>query len=268
VADQTQELKERSKLIWSLGDYNELAQRTLPASEALVEAMGIGEGQEVVDVAAGNGNFAILAAKRGARVVAADITPEMIELGRSRSDAEAVEIEWVEADAEDLPFEDGRFDCAGSVFGSMLTPQPEVAAAELFRVVKSSGTVGMSNWTPDSFIGRQMAISSRYVPNPEGVPPASQWGIEDVVRERFGDRAESIEFERATVSWEFDSLEGTREWFEENAGPAVAAKKFMPPDVHERFIGEIQELIGEMNKADDGSVAIESEFLVVVARKR
>jgi hypothetical protein len=113
-----------------------------------------------------------------------------------------------------------------------------------------------------------MAISSRYIPNPEGVAPASQWGLEDVVKERFGDRAESIEFKRSTVSWQFDSLEGTQEWFEQNAGPAVAAKKFMPPDVYERFIGEIQELIGEMNQADDGSVAIESEFLVVVARKR
>jgi ubiquinone/menaquinone biosynthesis C-methylase UbiE len=268
VADQTQELKDRSKLIWSLGDYRELAQRTLPASEALVEAMGIAEGQDVVDVAAGNGNFAVLAAKRSARVVAADITPEMIGLGRARSEAEGVEIEWVEADAEDLPFEDGRFDCAGTVFGSMLTPRPEVAAAELFRVVKPGGVVGMSNWTPDSFIGRQMAISSSYVPNPEGVPPASQWGVEDVVRQRFGDMAESIEFERGTASLQFESLEAMQEWFEQNAGPAVAAKRFMEPEVHEQFMGDLRELIGEMNQADDGSVLIESEFLVVVARKR
>jgi ubiquinone/menaquinone biosynthesis C-methylase UbiE len=268
VADQTQELKDRAKVIWSLGDYRELAQRTLPASEALVEAMGVGEGQEVVDVAAGNGNFAVLAAKRGAKVVASDLTPEMLELGRARSEAEGVEIEWVEGDAEDLPFEDERFDAAGTVFGSMLTPRAEVAAAELFRVVKPGGVVGMSNWTPDSLIGRQMAISSKYVPNPEGVPPASQWGIEDVVRERFGDQAESIEFDRRSVSWQFDSPEAMQEWFQENAGPAVAAKRFLPPEQYEGFIGDVRELVSEMNQADDGSVLIESDFLVVVARKR
>jgi ubiquinone/menaquinone biosynthesis C-methylase UbiE len=268
VADEIANLKDRAKVIWSLGDYRELAEKTRPASEALVEACGLAEGQDVVDVAAGNGNFAILAAKRRARVVAVDLTPEMIELGRARSEAEGVEIEWVEGDAEDLPLEDERFDCAGSVFGSMLTPQPEVAAAELFRVVKPGGVVGMANWIPESFLGRQMAISSRYVPNPENVPPASQWGVEDVVRERFGDRAESIDFERRAASWRFDSRDEMGRWFEQNAGPAVAARRFLPPEHYERMNAEIMQLVDELNQADGGSVLIEPEYLVVVARKR
>jgi ubiquinone/menaquinone biosynthesis C-methylase UbiE len=262
------DIKDRARIVWSLGDYRELAQKTEPAAEALVEACGVSEGQEVLDVAAGNGNFAVHAARRGARVVATDLTPQMLELGRDRSEAEGLEIEWVLADAEDLPSDDGRFDCAGSVFGAMLAPRPEVAAAELFRVVKPGGVVGMANWTSESYIGRQMAISSRYVPNPEGVPPASQWGVEGLVRERFGDMAASVEAERRTVEWRFGSAEEMKDWFEQNAGPAVAARQFLPPEQYERLTADLTELVGELNRADDGSVLLESEYLLVVARKR
>src|SRR4051812_20311140 len=148
----------------------------LPASQALVDACAISAGQEVLDVAAGNGNLALLAAREGAAVVASDLTPAMVELGKARTAEEGYEVEWLVADVEELPFEDGRFDCCASVFGAMFAPRPDVAAAEMFRVVRPGNTVGLAAWTPDGFQGRVFAIGSRYVPGAPGVPDATQWG--------------------------------------------------------------------------------------------
>ena len=148
-----QPIKDIQKVMRSLGDYRELARQFEPTAVALVEACGVGPGIEVLDVAAGTGNLAVAAARRGARVVASDLTPRMVELGRERSAAEGLDIEWREADAEDLPFDDGRFDVAASSFGAQFAPRPQVAAAELFRVVSSGGTVGMANWTPRAISG-------------------------------------------------------------------------------------------------------------------
>ena len=140
-------LKERAREVWGLGDYHQVAQLTLPAARALVDACAISAGQEVLDVAAGDGNLALLAAEEGASVVASDISPGQVERGRARTAAEGVDVEWVEADVEELPFEDGRFDCCASVFGAMFAPRPEVAAAEMFRVVRPGGTVGLARST-------------------------------------------------------------------------------------------------------------------------
>jgi SAM-dependent methyltransferase len=163
-----QPVKDIQKRMWSLGDYRELARQFEPTAAALVEACGVGPGMEVLDVAAGTGNLAVAAARRGARVVASDLTPRMVELGQQRSAAEGLDIEWREADAEDLPFEDGRFDVAASTFGAMFAPRPQVAATELFRVVRSGGTVGMANWTPQGYLGRQIDLASGYAPPPPG----------------------------------------------------------------------------------------------------
>ena len=171
-----QPVKDIQKVMWSLGDYRELARQFEPTAVALVEACGIGPGMEVLEVAAGTGNLAVAAARRGARVVATDLTPRMVELGRERSAGEGLDIEWREADAEELPFEDGRFEVAASTFGAMFAPRPQVAAAELFRVVRSGGTVGMANMTPQGYLGRLIATAFSYGPPPPG-PWPSTWSI-------------------------------------------------------------------------------------------
>src|SRR4051812_9851204 len=187
-------MKQRSAEAWGLGDYARIAELILPVSRALVDACAISAGQEVLDVAAGNGNLAVLAAEEGARVVASDFAPAQVELGRARTAAEGLDVEWVIADAEELPFGDARFDCAASVFGAMFAPRPERVAEELFRVVKAGGTVGMANWGPYGAQGEMFECMSKYGPQlPEGVPNTREWGVEEVVQERLGQDATSLQ---------------------------------------------------------------------------
>src|SRR5438270_1614732 len=151
-------LKERTKLVWALGDYTEIARLTGQAAQPLVDACAVSAGQEALDLAAGSGNVALAAAAEGARVIASDITPAMLELGRRRSSEAGFEIEWVEADAEELPFADASFDCVLSAFGAMLAPRPDVMAREAFRVLRPGGTFGMTAWTPEGMIPAQSAL--------------------------------------------------------------------------------------------------------------
>src|ERR671918_3240647 len=152
-------IKQRQAFIWGQGDYTMLSRQLAPAAEALADACAVSAGQEVLDVGAGDGNFAVACAREGASVVASDISPGMVARGRARSEAEGYGIEWVEADTEALPFEDARFDCAGSVFGAFLAPRPEVASRELLRVVRPGGTMGMTAWTPEGVMAEMFAIT-------------------------------------------------------------------------------------------------------------
>lgn len=263
-----QPVKDIQKLMWSLGDYRELARQFEPAAAALVEACGVGPGMEVLEVAAGTGNVAVAAARRGARVVASDLTPRMVELGRERSAAEGLDIEWVEADAEDLPFDDGRFDVAASTFGAMFAPRPQVAAAELFRVVSSGGVVGLANWTPQGFLGRQIDIASGYAPAPPGAIPAPlAWGEPEVVRERLADLAASVELQPRMAPIRFDSKQAAREFQERYNGPLIALRNMLPPERYGALRTELDKLADQFNRATDGTVAIDAEYLLVVARK-
>jgi SAM-dependent methyltransferase len=238
------------------------------AAEDLVDACAVSAGQEVLDVGAGDGNFAVLAAFEGARVVASDITPAMVELGRARSEAQGLGVEWVEADVEELPFADASFDCVGSVFGAVFAPRPELVASEPFRVVRPGGTVGLTAWPPESHTGRFSMLSAKYLPMPEGVPPSTDWGREEIVRSRFEGLAASLEFRRGAVEWRFASREGMLDFLEQNAPPVVAARKGMPPDVYERVRADVIDMTDGFNKAQDGSVEIDAEYLLILARKR
>lgn len=259
-------LKEGTKALWSLGDYSHIERTTLPASQTLLDACAVSAGQEVLDVAAGTGNFALLAAAEGASVVASDLTPVLIERGKQRTAEEGCEIEWVEADVEDLPFEDERFDCTASVFGAMFGPRPEVVAGELFRVTRPGNTVGMANWAPDGFMGRMFALYGEYIPRPEGVPNPTDWGNADVVRRRFDGLAGSIEAERRTAPFEFESVEAVIAHME-NAGPQVAAKHVLA-ERYDEAMDRFRELVDEFNQAEGGGVRIDAEYLLVVARRR
>lgn len=260
-------IRERTKALWSLGDYSPIERLTLPASQTLIDACAVSAGQEVLDVGAGTGNFALLAAAEGASVVASDLTPKLMERGKERMAAEGAEIEWVEADAEELPFEDERFDCTASVFAAMFAPRPERVARELFRVTRPGNTVGMANWVPDGFSGRMFGLFNEFVPRPEGVPAPVEWGSDEVVGERFDGLAGTLHMERQTAPFEFESVDAMMVAMEKN-GPQVATKQALGPELYDEAMRQFRELINEFNEADDGSVRIPSEYLLVVARKR
>src|SRR3954467_9337937 len=261
-------MKERSAEAWGLGDYARIAQLILPVSRALVDACAISAGQEVLDVAAGNGNLTVVAGEEGASVVASDFAPAQVELGRARTAAEGLDVEWVVADAEELPFDDGRFDCGASVFGAMFAPRPERVARELFRVVKAGGTVGMANWGRYGSQGELFEMMSRYGPQlPEGVPNPRDWGLAEVVEERLGPYASPRQLERTSTHWEFDSFEQAMQTFG-SAGPSHAARAAMSEEQLQSMGAEARELFERHNRAADGRVVLEPEYLQVVARKR
>jgi SAM-dependent methyltransferase len=259
-------IKERQRQIWGYGDYSGLSRMLEPAAVALCDACAVSAGQEVLDVAAGDGNFALACAREGASVVASDISPGMVERGRRRSAAEGYEIEWVEADVEELPFDDGRFDCVGSVFGAMIAPRPQVAARELFRVVRRGGTVGMTAWQPGSFMSELLAIGRRYAPPQPGMPVSDEWAVEETVRERFEGLAARIDVQRRSLVWEGESPEALVTEMAASTPPMAAAKEALPPERYDALVGEQVELVRRWG--GDGQLRIETDYLVTVARKR
>jgi ubiquinone/menaquinone biosynthesis C-methylase UbiE len=258
-------IKERNRAIWGLGDYSALSEALRPAAEALADACAVSAGQEVLDVAAGDGNFAVACAREGARVVASDLSPGMVERGRARTEAEGYDIEWVEADAEDLPFEDGRFDCVGSVFGAMIAPRPRVVAEELFRVVRPGGTVGMTAWTKEGFSADLFALGRSYAP-PSDQPLSDEWSVEENVRERFDGLAARFEVERRTLPWTGESPEAIVGAMAGSSPDAVALRKTLSAERFEDYQARLIELFRK--RGGDGPVAIDVEYAVIVARKR
>jgi ubiquinone/menaquinone biosynthesis C-methylase UbiE len=261
-------LKEGAKWMWSLGDYREVAERLYPCAAELAVAADIGVGMMVLDVAAGNGNFAIAAARRGATVTATDLTPRMVALGRARSEADSLAIAWQEADAEALPFATGCFDAAASVFGAMFAPQPERVAAELFRVVRPGGIVAMANYASEGFLGRFAALITTYAPPaPAPLPSPFAWGDADEVCQRFTEFASAITVERRTLTFTFDTPEQGLAFWERTNGPLIALHQLVPPDTYRTIAARTADLLAELNRAEDGRVILDSAYLQVVARK-
>jgi SAM-dependent methyltransferase len=258
------ELKQRSREAWDASNYDPLAERLVPAARELVDACAVSAGQEVLDVAAGNGNAAALAAAEGASVVASDFSPGQVERGRARTEREGLAVDWVVADVEELPFDDASFDCVLSVFGAMFGPRPERVAAELFRVVRPGGTVGMANWPRRGFQHDFFQTVERYSPRPGGAPDPRQWGEEEVVHERLGGLAGTIAIESRALRWEFGSFAEMAQFFQSTAPGAAAV-----PDEHrEALVSDLAAVVEHWNSATDGSVAIDAEYALVVARKR
>jgi SAM-dependent methyltransferase len=261
------QLKERSKAVWALGDYPAVARRFEGVAEATVAACGIGPGDRVLDVAAGNGNVAIAAARLGAEVTALDFTPSLVAAGRERTAALGLQVRWDEADAEDLPYAADAFDAVTSVFGLMFAPRPELAAAEAFRVVRPGGVVGVTAWTPDGFTGQVTALLGEYLPAPLGAARPIDWGIEATVRGRLAPHADDIRLTRGTVTWEFDSLQDTIDWQEASFGALIAARRALGdryPELRDRLAG----LIADWNRGTGGAVRLPAAYLLAVAWRR
>lgn len=261
-------LKQGTRAMWARGNYPEIAKFTDQAAAVLVDACAIGAGQEVLDVAAGTGNVAIRAAEEGAAVVASDLTPELIEIGRARSEAEGCDIEWVEADCEDLPFEEGRFECVTSAFGAMFAPRPDVVAQELFRVIRRGNTVGMASWAQHGVLAEMFKVMAEYHARPDGLPDPLDWGVEDIVRERFDGLAGTISCEEHVAWHEFPDAAAMVDWHVTNGGGHQAFVEAVGPDVAAEVRARHISLIEAGNEATDGSVRIGAPYLVTVARKR
>jgi ubiquinone/menaquinone biosynthesis C-methylase UbiE len=267
-------LKARHRNMWASGDYPAVASDLIsPFGPRLVELCGISAGQRVLDVAAGSGNIAIPAAETGASVVASDLTPELFEAGRRAAAARGVEVEWVEADAEALPFADGEFDVVVSAVGAMFAPHHQAVADELIRVTTSGGAIGMANWTPESFIGHMFKTMAPYAPPP---PPGAQspvlWGSEEHVRELFGDRVSSLDMTRESFPiHHFQEPLDYREYFKENYGPTIATYGNVAgdPERMSALERDFADFVTKWNRgAPEGPAVFDYDHLLVLARKR
>jgi ubiquinone/menaquinone biosynthesis C-methylase UbiE len=260
--------KDAIRWMWSLGDYGAIAKHLEPHAIELAQRSRLQAGSDVLDVAAGNGNFAVAAARLGATVVATDLTPSMVDLGRSRSDALGLEIEWREADAEQLPFPDDRFDVVGSVFGAMFAPDPKRVASELFRVTKRGGLVAMANYGPKGFLGRFTAMLAERGPAPPpGMPSPFDWGVTDEVHRRFKGLTSAIEIYPQALTFEFESLDAGWDFWE-RANPPMRAMLSMLDAPHAEALREdVRKLMAELNQVSGGGLTLESDYLQVLARK-
>jgi SAM-dependent methyltransferase len=266
------DLKARHRAMWASGDYPSMVETfLLPLGPRLVEACGIEAGMSVLDVAAGTGNASIPAAKRGARVTASDLTPELLEVGRRQAEANGLELEWVTADAESLPFEDGAFDVVMSSIGAMFAPRHQDVADELVRVCRPGGTIGMLNWTPEGMIGALFRTMGPFAPPPPpGAQPPPLWGGEDHMRELFGDRVDWRAFERENLDiTAFEHPHDYGEHFKDRYGPTIVARANAAKDGREGELdAALDEFCDEWNRGSADDARFEQEYLVAVGTRR
>jgi SAM-dependent methyltransferase len=272
--DADRALKAKHRAMWALGDYPALAAEVVAGlGPALVDAVGVAPGERVLDVAAGSGNAAVPAALAGATVVASDLTPALLDAGRRSAEARGVSIDWQEADAEALPYEDAAFDVAMSCVGIMFAPHHATAAAELVRVVRPGGRIGLLSWTPTGFIGRMFATMKPYAPPPPpGAQPPPLWGDEQHVRELLGDAVTDVRVEkRRLVVDAFATPEAFRDYFVSHYGPTIAVYRHIGDDP-ERVAALDADLVALAQGADEGEAGgptvLGWEYLLVTARVR
>jgi ubiquinone/menaquinone biosynthesis C-methylase UbiE len=253
---------------WAMGDYAAVARHFLGLARHVVDAAGVRDGERVADLAAGTGNVACEAARRGAVVEASDLTPELVEQGRGRCAVEGLDVSWAVADVQALPYENGCFDRVLSALGTMFGPDPAATAAEAFRVLRPGGTFAMASWTPDGYLGRLGDVLDELSPPAPGEPPRPVlWGDEATARERLAPHAAEIAFARGAVRSEFPSVDEARAFQERSYPNLAAARASMPPDRYAQLMDTMMAFAAEHNLADDGRLVNDVEYLIVVATK-
>ncbi len=262
------EQRERARATWAAGDFDAIAERIWSVGDDLVERVGVSAGQRAIDVACGTGNAAIPAAVAGAEVTGLDITPELFEDGRRRAREAGVEIEWVEGDAEDLPFDEASFDLALSTFGCMFAPDHEAAAAELARVLKPGGRMGVAAWNPQGAIGQFFATIAKHAPPPpEGFQPPPLWGVRDHVSEIFAGTGLELEFEDAAAHWRFESVAEMVDEYATKFGPIVLLRSTLDDDGRRALESDLTATFEELTYSEGDGIAFDGDYLVTLGRK-
>ncbi len=259
-------VKSRQHAAWASGDYAVVGTTLQIVGETLCEAVDLHAGERVLDVAAGNGNATLAAARRFAEVVSTDYVGTLLERGRERAKADRLPVTFLEADAENLPFETGTFDVVLSTFGVMFAPDHGKAASELVRVCRRGGRIGLANWTPESFIGRLFKLVGQYVPSAPGVKSPVLWGTRDYLKGLVGTEA-SVAAENRTFAFRYRSPEHWIEIFRNYYGPVHKVFAAIEPNARISLESDLMALIAEFNVADDKTMVVPSEYLEVVIVK-
>jgi ubiquinone/menaquinone biosynthesis C-methylase UbiE len=261
-------LKTRQQTAWASGDYAVIGTTLQIVGEQLAEACDLRFDERVLDVAAGNGNATLAAARRGAKVTSTDYVAGLLDRGAERARAEHLEVSFQVADAEALPFEDASFDAVLSTFGVMFSPDHAKAAAELARVCRPGGRIGLANWTPEGFIGQVFKVLGRHLPPPAGVQPPSLWGVKSHLHSLFGERAVAVAVVPRFFNFRYRSaahfIEVFRTWY----GPIHKAFAALPADAGAALERDLTDLLNHANRAGPGSLVVPSEYLEVVVTRR
>jgi ubiquinone/menaquinone biosynthesis C-methylase UbiE len=263
------EQRAAARATWAAGDFDAIAERIWAVGDDLVARVGVERGARVLDVACGTGNAAIPAAIAGGEVTGLDITPELFEDARRRAGEAGVEIEWVEGDAEDLPFDDESFDVVLSTFGCMFAPDHERAAAEIARVLAPGGRLGIAAWRPEGAIGQFfLTIAKHAPPPPEGFQPPPMWGLRDHVTEIFEGTGVELSFEDAAAHWHFASIEEMTEEYETKFGPLVMLRTALEPEGRwEAVRDDLDETFNRISYEEDGGISYDGEYLITQGTK-
>jgi SAM-dependent methyltransferase len=261
-------LKTRQQIAWGSGDYAVIGTTLQIVGERLAEACELNWDETVLDVAAGNGNATLAAARRGCRVISTDYVPALLKLGAERAQAERLAVEFRTADAEALPFEDAAFDAVVSTFGVMFTPDHAKAASELARVCRPGGRIGLANWTPEGFIGQLFKVLGRHLPPPPGAQPPSLWGVEAHLKALFGEAAAAMETRRRLFNFRYRSaahfIEVFRTWY----GPVHKAFAALPAEGAAALEADMTELLDSLDEGGPGGLVVPSEYLEIVIVRR
>jgi ubiquinone/menaquinone biosynthesis C-methylase UbiE len=261
-------VKARQQGAWSAGDYAIVGTTLQIVGEDLCEALDLRSGSKVLDVAAGNGNATLAAARRWCEVTSTDYVPSLLERGRERAAAERLAVDFRQADAESLPFQDASFDAVVSTFGVMFTADQDKAASEMLRVCKSGGKIGLANWTPEGFIGQLFKTLGKHLPPPAGVKSPALWGTRARLTEMFGARASEIKAEPRMFVFRYRSPQHWLDVFRTYYGPMLKAFGALDATAQTALARDLLALVDDFNRANDGTVAAHGEYLEVVITKR